>query len=67
MPDIVKPRGPNNYMNNRMGIPAYDNMQFTYVDLLLTTTTYFLDGVTVAQVAYTYDVNDDLIDVQRIL
>jgi len=63
---IVKAHHANNYLSNRMGIPAFDDTAMTYTAGLLTSVTYSLGGVTVAQVNYTYNADDDIINITRV-
>ena len=64
---IVKPHGPTNFISNRMGIPAYDNIALDYVAEVLQSLTYSLDGDIVARVSYTYDAQGDMINAQRVI
>jgi hypothetical protein len=64
---VVKPHAQENYITNRMGIPAYDNIDMVYTDQILTSIIYSLNGIVKAQINYTYDINGDMINVNRIL
>jgi|TARA_R110002153_G_scaffold78307_3_gene200473 hypothetical protein len=63
---IVKPHHANNYLSNRMGIPAFDDTQMLYTGALLSSVIYSLGGVAVAQVNYTYNADDDIINITRV-
>ena len=49
-----------------MGIPAFDDTQIVYTGGLLSSVIYSLGGVAVAQVNYTYNDDDDIINITRV-
>tara|TARA_B110000977_G_scaffold177807_1_gene234696 strand:- start:428 stop:628 length:201 start_codon:yes stop_codon:yes gene_type:complete len=62
---MVKPHHPDNYIPNKMGIPAYDNLAVVYTGDLITSAVYTLDSATVATVVYTYSSGGDITNIQR--
>ena len=58
--------GDENWFGNPMGIPAHNRIENTYdVNQNLGQVDYKLDGVIVATLVLTYDVNNNLISVER--
>lgn len=58
--------GEENWFGNPMGIPAHNLIENTYdVNQNLGQVDYKLDGVIVATLVLTYDVNNNLISVER--
>jgi|TARA_B110000977_G_C11032679_1_gene475863 hypothetical protein len=62
---IVKSHHPDNYIPNKMGIPAHDNVAFVYTGEVITSATYSLNDVVVATVIYTYNAGGDVTNIER--
>lgn len=68
MTDIVKRYAQDNFISNRFGIPAFDNISITYdVADNIETIIYNRDSVAVAQLDYSYDGSGNITNILRTL
>ena len=68
MTDIVKRYAQDNFISNRFGIPAFDNISITYdVADNIETIIYKRDSVVIAQLDYSYDGSGNITNILRTL